>query len=218
MSVMKRLAQGFAAMSLALGASNVVALVAAGKTWLGILYLLVLAIPLSASVFLLMKRRKNCNQKISDAEKVIGILFACQGAALACWAFDNATTFYAIDIARVATELNPLGWPLGALGALVYYIPTLFLTYVLLFRIGQKQALYAAVGVTVVSLYMGIINLTAGALNFKIFMTFASASIPVELRSNLIAIMATIDLIYAITLATFVKRQLLNPQQKLDKL
>jgi hypothetical protein len=101
---------------------------------------------------------------------------------------------------------------------LVYYIPTLILTYVLLFRIGQKQALYAAVGVTVVSLYMGIINLTAGTLNFKIFMTFASASVPVELRSNLIAITATIDLIYAITLATFAKRQLPNPQQKLDKL
>lgn len=218
MFVIKRLAQGFVAMALALGVSNVAALIVAGKTWLGILYLLVLAIPLSASAFMIIKSKKIGAQKISVTDKIVGVIFACHGAALACWTFDNATTFYAIDIARVATELNPLGWPLGALGALVYYVPTLILTYVLLFRIGQKHSIYAAMGVTIVTLCMGIINLSAGAINFKIFMTFAPSSVAVELQSNLIAIMAIVDLIYMAALVTFAKKQFFTPQPKINRL
>jgi hypothetical protein len=91
-----------------------------------------------------------------------------QGVALACWMFDLATTYYAVDVKQVAVEINPLGWPLGILGALAYYGPTLLLSYVLLFRMKEKISFYAAVPMTVVAVYMGLMNLHAGTLNLQI--------------------------------------------------
>jgi hypothetical protein len=216
--VAKRLAQGFVVAALALGVSNVAALLVTGNVRLGLLYFLVLVIPLSATAFLLARNRRKGVQNGVANYKLAGILFALQGGALACWSFDNATTFYAIDVVRVATELNPLGWPLGALGALVYYGPTLILTYVLLFRIGQKSALYAAIGITIVTLYMGLFNLNAGAINFKIFLTFAPPSMPITLQNSLLTTMATVDLIYVTILATIARKQNLNRQRRLDTL
>ena len=218
MLVVKRLAQGFAVMALALGVSNVVALIATDHVWLGLVYFLVLVIPLSASIFLIKERLKHRTQTISVTEKLASLLFVVQGAALACWSFDNATTFYAIDVARVATEMNPLGWPLGAFGALVYYVPTIILTFVLLFEFKQKMAVYTAVAMTTVALAMGFINLSAGMINFKIFLTFATPSVPVALQSNILLAVAAVDLVYAVTFATFARKQSLNQQQKLGSI
>ncbi len=215
---MKRLAQGFVVAALALGVSNVAALLATGNVRLGLLYFLVLVIPLFATAYLLTRNRRKGTQKAVVNYKLAGILFALQGGALACWTFDNATTFYAIDVVRVATELNPLGWPLGALGALVYYVPTLILTCILLFRIRQKPAAYAAIGITVITLYMGLFNLNAGVINFKIFLTFAPLSMPTTLQNNLLTAMATIDLIYITILATIARKQTLNHQRRLNTL
>jgi hypothetical protein len=96
-------------------------------------------------------------------------LFVLSGAVLAFWIFDLTTTFYAINVTRIATEVNPLGWPLGMLGAFAYYGPTLTLSYVLLFRIRENIAFYAAVTVTAVALGMALMNLHAGTLNLEIF-------------------------------------------------
>ncbi|HTY75574.1 MAG TPA: hypothetical protein VMD05_08415, partial [Candidatus Nanoarchaeia archaeon] len=114
--------------------------------------------------------------------------------ALACWAYDLATTFYAINVARVAAEINPLGWPLGALGAFAYYFPTVILTYILLFRLREKISFYAAVPMTVVALLMSSMNLNAGIGNFAFFVWTASLSAPISY--NLTAFVAILDLVF----------------------
>ena len=133
-----------------------------------------------------------------------------QGVALACWAYDLATTFYAINIWGLAYETNPLGWPLGAAGALAYYAPTVIFTYVLLFRIKQTTSLYAAVPMTVVALLMGFMNLNAGIGNYQFFIV--SASVPAAVRYNLLAVVLAANLFCAATLATSAGRQVIAKQ------
>lgn len=84
---------------------------------------------------------------------------------LSFWAFDLATTLYAIDYLGVAREINPLGWPLGAWGALMFYIPALIFTYLLLFRIQNKYSGWVAALITVMTLGLGVMNLLAGLHN-----------------------------------------------------
>jgi len=84
------------------------------------------------------------------------------------WAFDVITTLYAISFLEVAGELNPLGWPLGAWGALVFYIPALIFTYMLMFRIRSKHSIWAAVLITLLALGLGVMNLLAGLHNIGI--------------------------------------------------
>jgi len=139
-------------------------------------------------------------------------LFALLGVALACWAYDLATTFYAIDVARVAFEVNPLGWPMGALGALAYYGPTVVLTYVLLFKVRQKMSLYAAVPITLVALSMGAMNLNAGVGNFGFFLEYASIS--ASIRINLLALVAAVDLAYVALMAKVARNSVLQKKTK----
>jgi hypothetical protein len=183
-------------------------LVRSGDVWLGWLYLLILVAPLSGAVFI-WRSRKPSAVKTASAEKLSNLLFAFHGVALACWAYDLATTFYAIDISRVATEINPLGWPLGALGAFSYYAPTVILTYVLLFKMKAKISVYAAVPITLVALLMGMMNLNAGVENFKVFLY--TAMLPVGVRDNLLAVIATVDVAYvAVLLATVSKNRIFS--------
>lgn len=85
-----------------------------------------------------------------------------------CWTFDVFITFYVIDVLRVAGEINPLGWPLGALGALIFYVPALIFTHILLFRIKNRLSLFVAILVTVLALMLGIMNLLAGLHNIGV--------------------------------------------------
>jgi Na+/H+ antiporter NhaA len=82
-----------------------------------------------------------------------------------CWAFDVLTTLYVIDYLGVAEELNPLGWPFGAWGALMFYIPALIFTYLLLSRVQSRYSTWAAVSITAVALGIGVMNLLAGIHN-----------------------------------------------------
>jgi hypothetical protein len=182
---------------------SIAALFRSGDAWLGLLYLLILLIPLSGAAFFWRRRKMGSTPKVDSYWKWSSFLFALLGVALACWVYDLATTFYAIDIARVAFEVNPLGWPLGALGAFAYYGPTVTLTYVLLFRIRQKMSLYAAVPITLVALYMAAMNLNAGVGNFAFFLE--NAALSVGIRYNLLALVATVDLAYAVMLAKAIK-------------
>jgi hypothetical protein len=138
-------------------------------------------------------------------------LFALQGAAVACWAYDLATTFYAINVARVATEINPLGWPLGAVGALLYYVPTVILTYVLLFRLRAKISIYAAFPITAVALLMGAMNFNAGLGNFTFFVWTASLSTP--MRYYLMALIATVDLAFVAIFALTSRKRMLETRK-----
>lgn len=197
---------GFLAMTAGISLYSIITLICSGDAWLGLLYFMVLMVPLSFGIYSWHSHMAQA-PRLSLSEKHGGFLFALQGAAMACWAYDLATTFYAINVARVATEINPLGWPLGAVGALSYYAPTVILTYVLLFRLKAKISFYAAIPITAVALLMGAMNLNAGVGNFTFFVWTASLSSP--MRYYLMGLMATVDLVYAAVFASApIKRML----------
>ena len=83
------------------------------------------------------------------------------------------TTLYAIDYLGVAEELNPLGWPLGAWGALAFYIPALLFTYLLLFKIQNLFSTWIAASITVIALGLGVMNLLAGLHNVGVVSLYA---------------------------------------------
>lgn len=184
---------------------NALVLARSGDAWLGLIYLLIFLIPASTLVVFMLNRKKVASN-LSQHEKLRHIMFALQGVALACWVYDLATTYYAIDVARLATEINPLGWPLGILGALAYYGPTVIMMYVLLFRIKQKISLYTGAVLSAVALWMGSMNFNAGALNFRVFL--ATAYVIPEIRFNLIALVVIADIITITALTRFHCKQL----------
>ena len=147
---------------------NVASLIHAGNDWLALMYVLIMTLPLSSLLILRLTYRNN-EAKSVPKEKWRNLLFSLQGVALAFWFYDLTTTFYAINVTHMAYELNPLGWPLGILGALVYYAPTLLGSYVLLYRKKENFAIYAAMPITFVALGMSSQNLLAGAQTFQIF-------------------------------------------------
>jgi hypothetical protein len=101
-------------------------------------------------------------------EKAKTFLFYLHIVPLCFWAFDVLTTLYVIDYLGVAVELNPLGWPLGVWGALMFYIPALIFTYLLLFRIKNRYSLLAATLLTMTALGLGVMNLLAGIHNVQV--------------------------------------------------
>ena len=202
---LKSLAIGFFGMTAIIALFCILTLFQDGDAWIALLYLLILAIPLSGATYLFWNRKRN-SLPTSAMEKLSNALFSLLGVALACWAYDLTTTFYAINIARVATEINPLGWPLGAAGALSYYAPTVVLTYILLFKLKARISQMTAVPITAVSLFMGSMNLNAGAGNFTFFVSTVSLSDAI--RSDLLAVVLVADLtcIIALAIATSRKR------------
>ena len=149
MNALTSLAMGFFVSIAAIWSYSAIALAIGGDPLLGLTYCIILIIPFTTAIYLWLRKKNPKN--ISSVEKWPSLLFSLQGAVLACWAFDLATTFYSINITKEAVEINPLGWPLGALGALTYYAPTVILSYILLFRINQKMSHYAAIPITIVA-------------------------------------------------------------------
>jgi len=101
-------------------------------------------------------------------EKAKSFLLYMYAVPFSFWALDVITTLYAIDYLGVAGELNPLGWPLGALGALIFYIPALVFTDLLLFRIQNRYSLLVAILITVLALGLGMLNLLAAIHNIRV--------------------------------------------------
>jgi hypothetical protein len=164
--------------------------------WLGLAYMLILIIPTSCIALL---KFSEVNHITSD--RTINwrhLLFGFQGVALAFWTFDMITTFYAIDVAGLAIELNPLGWPTGILGAFAFYGPTVTLSYVLLFRLKEHMALQAAIPFTLVTLAMSSMNLFAGAQNFQVFVD--TAALGSNVRLELLVALATFNLAIPVTI------------------
>jgi uncharacterized protein YhhL (DUF1145 family) len=171
---------------------NIAALFKNGDAWLALLYLLILIIPVSTLLYLKLKNTST-RANVESLEKWRNLLFSVQGAALAFWAFDIATTFYAINVTGLAVELNPLGWPLGILGAFIYYGPTMVFSYVLLFKIKESITFYAAIPLTLLTLGMSTMNLMAGAQNFQVFVD--TAALTTGVRFGLLAVIGTVCLI-----------------------
>jgi hypothetical protein len=132
---LKSLAQGFLVATGLVWIFNIVSLIHSGDAWLGLMYLLILLIPASSITLLKLKDAR----LPEDSGKWRNLLFSFQGVALGFWIFDIITTFYAINVTRLAIELNPLGWPWGILGAFAFYGPALMFSYVLLFRMKEKS-------------------------------------------------------------------------------
>ena len=153
---LKSLGQGFLVATGLIWAFNIASLFRGGDAWLAFLYLLVLLIPVVGFTYLKFKGSANPKMESDGLAKWRNLLFSFQGVVLAFWMFDITTTFYAINVTGLAVELNPLGWPLGILGAFAYYAPTLVFSYVLLFKMKDRVAFYAAVPLTLITLGMGI--------------------------------------------------------------
>ena len=187
---LKSLGQGFLVATGLIWIFNIIYLFINGDAWLALLYMLILLIPVSSFTYL---RNKNTStQTSSEPSKWRRLLFSFQGVALAFWMFDLTTTFYAINVTGLAVELNPLGWPLGILGALSYYAPTLVFSYVLLFKIKDNISLYAAIPISLITLGMSTMNLIAGAQNFQVFAD--TAALATGVRFGLLAVIGTISL------------------------
>ena len=103
-----------------------------------------------------------------NAEKGKVLLLYAYIVPFVFWMFDVFTTFYAINYLGIAGEMNPLGWPLGAIGALIFYVPAYIFTYALLFRLQGRYPCAVAVMVTMLSLGLGIMNLMAGVHNLAV--------------------------------------------------
>lgn len=197
--------QGFSVMLVAIWIYNIIALVLAGDALTAALFFLILLMPISIIIYTFSKRQENSSEEATVYEKLKTFLIPLHGAAFACWSFDISTTFYAIDVVRKATELNPLGWPLGAVGALIFYIPAIIFTYTLLFRIKQKESLIVAAVITVLAACLGLMNFNAGAQNFRFFLN--SVSFTMEGYYFLFSVVVAVDLIYAFVFAKLARRE-----------
>jgi drug/metabolite transporter (DMT)-like permease len=190
MGCLKSLAKGFLVATGLIWVFNVPSLILGGDPWLGLMYLLILFIPLSGIAILKAKTIRVTPH--TDSKKWRNLLFSFQGVALGFWMFDIATTFYAINVTGLAIELNPLGWPWGILGALAFFGPSVVFSYFLLFRLREKVSLYAAFPLTLITLGMGMMNLVAGAQNFQVFVD--TAALASGLRIEFLGLLVAMNL------------------------
>lgn len=110
------------------------------------------------------QQNKNSQATVQTAK---ASLLALQGLGFACWFFDVISTIFIINIQQVAIELNFLGWPLSALGALIFYVPMVLVVYFLLYRVKTKLSFYVAVMISVLVLFVGALNINASLYNFN---------------------------------------------------
>lgn len=103
-----------------------------------------------------------------NIEKIKPILLYLYIIPFSFWALDIIVTLYVIDVLHVAGEINPLGWPFAVFGALIFYIPALVFTHLLLFRIKNMLALVVAILITLLALGLGVTNLLAGLHNIGV--------------------------------------------------
>jgi hypothetical protein len=213
MHPLKSLTKGFFAATTTIAFLSIIELARNGNPTIALVLLLTLIIPLTYGIYL-WHRKKGISENTDVTKKLGNILFALQGAAIACWIFDLATTFYAIDLAKIAYEINPLGWPFGALGALTYYGPTITLSYILIYRFKQKISIYVAIPITFVAFCMGAMNLRAGINNFGFFVE--TANIPSIIGINLISALVVLDLVYGVFFVRAISKRFLPKFQKFD--
>jgi hypothetical protein len=188
---LKDLATGFLAMVAFIWFFSALQLFNSGDLWLGTIFVMLLVIPVSAALSLQLRKKNMPNPRANRSDLGRSLLFSVQGIVLACWVYDLATTFYAIDITHLAYETHPLGWPWAAVGGLTFYVPTLLLSYFLLFRMQDKVSFGGGCVLAALSLALGTTNFRAGASNFTVFIL--TASIADDLKGTLLTFMIAAD-------------------------
>jgi hypothetical protein len=204
MGAIKSLIQGFLLATALIWTYNIAELTRIGHGALGLLYMLILLIPITSLLHMRL-RKTQPTTKTAKSRRWRELIFSFQGIAFACWAFDLMTTHYAVDVTRIAVEINPLGWPLGILGAFAYYGPTVVLSYYLLFRMKESIALYASIPMTAVMLGMGAMNLIAGAENYRVFMY--TVTISTDAYYGLLALIIMVNLAIQLSLKRVLTQQ-----------
>ena len=160
------------------------------QPWIALVLLVFLAVPFSFSCILYLKRlaaETTIQTRVKQAKQV---LLALQGVGLACWFFDVLSTVFVVDINQTSSELNPLGWPFGALGALAYYVPITFVVYFLLFKVKSKASFYGAAAISAVTLFMAARNLNASFHNFPSAYSFTSPNAQLVIQGIWFAVVA----------------------------
>ncbi|HSV49680.1 MAG TPA: hypothetical protein VLH35_05135 [Candidatus Acidoferrales bacterium] len=136
--------------------------------WATLACFILLAAPFALNCLKTIDRSIQQNSNAQATVKTAkATLMALQGLGFACWFFDVISTIFIIDIQQVAIELNFLGWPLSALGALLFYVPMVLVAYYLLFKVKSKLSFYVAVMISVLVLFMGALNINASLYNFN---------------------------------------------------
>jgi hypothetical protein len=162
------LLKGFLAMTAAIWIFNVTTVIVLRRvevTWSSFPILLTTLFMLTYEY---LKYRRNGIKEVDGFDTLKQILVSLYGISFACWALDIGTTLYAIDVLGIATEQNPLGWPFGALGAMIYYIPTLTFAQLILSKIRRGYSSSVAVLMAALVLWFGDMNLMAGLQNLAL--------------------------------------------------
>ncbi|MEM3699787.1 MAG: hypothetical protein QXL57_02825 [Candidatus Bathyarchaeia archaeon] len=194
--------KGFLVMMVIIWILNIITFFVLGKTLAATLFLLILVIPVLIVAYEGWRWRIR-KENVNRLDRLKQVLISMYGVSFACWTFDVISTYYAIDILGVAAEQNPLGWPFGALGALIFYIPAMAFTYLLLLNVKQKYAVLAAAIITVLALYLGFLNFVAGSQNFGFF-TDSMPSVS-EAYSYLFLTVIVIDIICVLVFVKLTK-------------
>ena len=163
--------------------------------WVGLGLFLFLAVPFSIRCVMVLKRFREKKPAQTGVKQAKNVLMSLQGVGFACWFFDVISTIFVVNIKLSGSELNPLGWPFGAVGALVYYIPITFVVYYLLYKAKSKESFYVTVVISAVSLFMGIRNLNAGSYNFAKIGSFASSTEDFEILGIWLAVLIILALL-----------------------
>lgn len=136
--------------------------------WASLACFTILAVPFILNCLKTLNHSTQHNKSSQDTVRTVkAALMALQGLGFACWLFDVISTIFIINIQQVAIELNFLGWPLSALGALIFYVPMVLVTYFLLYRAKTKLSFYVAVMISVLVLFVGALNINASLYNFN---------------------------------------------------
>jgi hypothetical protein len=135
--------------------------------WPAMALLAVLGVPFILNFLGIVDRlNQHTSDRQASVKKAKVLLMALQGLGFACWFFDVLSTVFQINILQNAFELNFLGWPLSALGALLFYLPMVAAAYYLLYRAKTQLSFYVTVVLSVLVLFMGALNFNAAMYNF----------------------------------------------------
>jgi hypothetical protein len=190
----KTVAEGFVAVASAIWLLLCAWVSSRINLWLGVGAFLVLAIPYSARLIVLLKDLKTKVTIQIRVKQAKNALMALQGFTFACWFLDVISTIFVMNIERSGEELNILGWPYAALGALAFYVPVTFAAYYLLFKVKSKESFYATAVLTAVSMFIGLMNLNAGLTNLSQLYTFMVSAQDLAILGIWLAILASLCL------------------------
>lgn len=84
MGLLGDFAKGFLVMAVAIWILNIITLVVLGQTWMGLLFLLVLLIPISMIAYEYSKYKKKERKKVNAVDRVKPILVSLYGVSFAC--------------------------------------------------------------------------------------------------------------------------------------